>query len=99
MRSEPPCVGSSSTSKSDQAVRRQISPPTVSRRKIRKMLVVNRVKLIFLHQTQQVREFHSDYTPFGFSRIFMPATKLLRSGTCARTLLPRSKSARFPWRG
>ena len=32
-------------------------------------------------------------TPWGFSRIFSPSTKSFRSGTCARTLLPRTKSA------
>ena len=32
-------------------------------------------------------------TPWGFSRIFRPSTKSFRSGTCASTLLPRTRSA------
>ena len=35
-------------------------------------------------------------TPSGFSSRTMPATKSLRSGTCASTLLPMMRSARLP---
>ena len=35
-------------------------------------------------------------TPSGFSRILSPSTKSFRSGTCASTLLPRTRSAQRP---
>src|SRR5713101_4395810 len=62
---------------------------------VREMLVVDRVKLILLHQFQQVRELEGQHPP-GLSRTFIPATKSQRSGTWARTLLPTSRSACFP---
>ena len=37
-------------------------------------------------------------TPWGLSRVFMPATKLQTSGTWASTLLPRIRSAWVPSR-
>src|SRR5271155_4377155 len=59
------------------AVRREFfhieNPQTMSRenllrsnqRKIRKMLMVDGIKLIFLHQAQQVRKFQSNYSPLS----------------------------------
>src|SRR5687767_4716673 len=35
-------------------------------------------------------------TPWGLSRVFMPETKLRRSGTCASTLFPTIRSAWLP---
>ena len=46
MRSEPPCVGSSSTSNDRQAVRARRRCSTVEQREVREVLVVDRVELV-----------------------------------------------------
>jgi hypothetical protein len=55
------------------------------------VLVIDDVELVALDQP--VNGNSIVMTPSGLSTIFMPATKSLRHGTWARTLLPRSKSA------
>ena len=56
------------------------------------MLVVDRVVLHPLHETEQMRELEGG-GPAGARRIATPATKSFRSGTCARTLFPAIRSA------
>ena len=63
-------------------------------REVREVLVVDRVELVVLHQLQQVRELHRDDAVGREQRSPCRATKSLRSGTCASTLLPSSRSAR-----
>ena len=64
-------------------------------REVREVLVVDGVELVLAHQPREMRELQRD-DAFGFSSSLMPATKSLRSGTCASTLLPTMRSAFLP---
>ena len=57
------------------------------------MLVVDRVELVALKEPDEVGNSRVA-TPSGASSVRIPATKSLRSGTWARTLLPITRSAR-----
>ena len=64
-------------------------------REVREMLVVDRVVLKPVEQTEQVRKLEGRGPVVAQQRL-TPATKSFRSGTCARTLLPTIRLARLP---
>ena len=92
MRSEPPCVGSSSTSNSVRPCGGE-DRLGGDEREVREVLVVDRVELVLVASAAAGAETRSSPTPPGLSSMRMPATKSFRSGTWASTLLPTSRSA------
>ena len=64
-------------------------------RQIGKVFVVDGIELVLLHKTDQMWN-SIVTTPPGFSRSPIPATKSLISGTCAKTLFPKSRSTLLP---
>ena len=62
-------------------------------REVREVLVVDRVELVLLDQPERGAGPRSSPRRRGASTGFMPATKSLRSGTCAKTLFATSRSA------
>ena len=65
----------------------------VRKRKIRKMFVIDRIELVVLRSVAAGAETRATARPAGLSSVCRPATKSLRSGTCASTLLASIKSA------
>ena len=64
-------------------------------REVGEVLVIDGVELVLFDELLQVGELDGD-DALGPSRVVMPATKLFRSGTWARTLLPMIRSAMVP---